>query len=184
MNEWAWIHAAVGGVASFIFLFQTFGTAGGGADADFDADADLDGQGAEGAHGLSDYLSVRNFVAFFIGYGWVTLAALLSGASRVTASAFGAAAGVIFVFVSLVLIRTFLKFQEDGSLKLESLVGRHASVYIRIGENASSAGKVLVDTAKGRMELPAWTRDAAALAPGRMVRVTAAEGGILWVTAE
>jgi hypothetical protein len=185
-GAWEWTHVAVGGAASAIFLFQTLGNAHFGADtgadgAEFDADSPA---GYEGGVSISDYLSVRNFVAFFIGYGWVTLACLVSGSSRIASSFWGIAAGVSLVVVSLFLIKTFLKFQEDGSIKFESLVGEMASVYITIGASMSSQGKVLVDTREGRVELPARTKDARPLRPGQMVRIQDADVGVLWVTEE
>jgi len=200
MSEWEWTHLVIGALASLIFLFQSLGSAHSGADtgADFDSganmDVDIDTGGDADApdygwhpHGLSgtalsDYLSVRNFVAFFIGYGWVTLAALYSGVSRITASLEGAAAGVAFVFVSLFLVRMFLKFQEDGSLKLQTLTGSTASVYITVGASPSAIGKVMVDTASGRTELPARTHDSEPLRPGTVVEIQGVDGGVLWVT--
>jgi membrane protein implicated in regulation of membrane protease activity len=197
LDEWAWAHVAIGGAATFIFLYQTFGAvvdgavsdgtaadgtaADGnpdfGAGEDFSADTPTDGHG-----GLSTYLSVRNFVALFMGYGWVTLAATLSGMSREVSSFLGVCAGSVLAVLSLYMLRTFLKFQEDGTLNMESLVGKHASVYITIGGNALSAGKVMVDTEKGRIELPARTHDPEELRPGRLVTILQAEGGVLWVT--
>jgi membrane protein implicated in regulation of membrane protease activity len=180
MTELEWVHATIGGVASIIFLAQVLGSAG-SADVDLQADADspsdLPGHGA----GLSEFLSVRNFVAFFIGYGWVTLASLLSGAAWPIASLSGVAAGLVFVVASLLLLKTFLNFQEDGSLKLASLLGKDASVYIMIGASASSTGKVLVDTRTGRVELPARTKNAQDLHPGKLVRVVEVTGDTLWV---
>jgi membrane protein implicated in regulation of membrane protease activity len=184
MGEWEWAHAAIGGVASIIFLVQTFGAAG-DSDSDPDADAtaadssELDHDGG----GLFHYLSVRNFVALFVGYGWVTLAALLSGVSRQTSSLLGVCAGIVMVFISLYLLRAFLKFQEDGTLDMESLAGRRASVYITIGASASSAGKVMVDTKAGRVELTARTNDPNTLRPGQMATIVKVDGGVLWVTA-
>ncbi len=181
MGQWEWVHIAIGAVASIIFLVQTFGVAGesGEGDADFDGGADMGG--AETGQSLSDFLSVRNFVAFFIGYGWVTLAGLLSGFSQTISSALGVVAGIVFAVVSLALIRAFLKFQEDGSLRMEELVGKSATVYIAIGEGGH-AGKVMVDTNKGRSELPARTRGEA-LKPGTFVRIEGVEDGVLWVSA-
>ncbi|MDR1944349.1 MAG: hypothetical protein LBQ19_05955 [Synergistaceae bacterium] len=177
MSEWEWVHVAVGGVATLIFLFQTLGAAGGS-----DSDGGLDSDGPPDVHeGLSSYLSVRNFVAFFLGYGWVTFAALISGAAKIAASLLGAVAGLVFVVTSFLLIKTFLKLQEDGSLKLESLAGKHASVYITIGARGSSAGKVLVDSGTGRVELPARTEAAEDLRPGRLVTVVKIVDEILWV---
>lgn len=189
MTEWELIHAIIGALASGIFLFLTFGSAERGVDADVSDLSDMDcGETGGTSHGvgavLSDYLSVRNFVAFFIGYGWVTLAALLSGKPQVTASVLGTLAGLVFVGTSLYMIKTFLKFQEDGSLKMETLIGQSASVYITIGASSSSAGKVLADTRTGRMELPARTKDARKLTPGKWVKIVGVENGMLWVCEE
>jgi membrane protein implicated in regulation of membrane protease activity len=186
MGVWEWGHVALGGAASLIFLFQSLG---GANSEDGTADFGTDVSDASDSHGmagtaLSDYLSVRNFVAFFIGYGWVTFAGYYNGLSRLAASLAGAVSGIIFVLVSLFLLRAFLKFQEDGSLKLETLEGHNAYVYIAVMGSASNTGKVMVDTKAGRMELPARTRDNEPLRPGKMVKILGVEGGVLWVTAK
>ena len=111
----------------------------------------------------------------------MTLASLLSGVAPGLSSAFGIAAGVVFVLASLLLIRTFLGFQEDGSLKLNNLIGSRASVYIAIAGSGGGQGKVMADTRAGRMELPARTRDPQKLLPGELVEVVGEDGGVLWV---
>ena len=193
MGEWEWVHAVIGGVATFIFLFQTLGAIHHGGDeihlhgshADFHLDTDAgDDSGQHMGGSFSDYLSVRNFVALFMGYGWVTLAALLSGASRAVASLLGVCAGLVLVFISLYLIKTFLKFQEDGTLDLKSLAGKHAYVYISVGGAASGTGKVLVDTKAGRAELPARTNDPDTIRPGSLTTILSTDGVVLWVTSK
>ena len=179
MTPWEWTHAAIGGLASAIFLLQTLGMGEDGGDAD-SPDADF-GEIHDHAPGFSGYLSLRNFVGFFIGYGWVTLASLLSGVAPGLSSVFGIVAGVVFVLASLLLIRTFLGFQEDGSLELEHLIGSRASVYITIAGSGAGQGKVMADTRAGRMELPARTRDSRKLPPGELVEIVGEDGGVLWV---
>ena len=181
MTPWEWTHAAIGALASAIFLLQTLGMGEDGGDAD-SSDTDFDyGEIHDHVSGFSGYLSLRNFVGFFIGYGWVTLASLLSGVAPGLSSAFGIAAGVVFVLASLLLIRTFLGFQEDGSLKLNNLIGSRASVYIAIAGSGGGQGKVMADTQAGRVELPARTRDPQKLLPGELVEVVGEDGGVLWV---
>ena len=193
MGEWEWAHVAIGGVATFIFLFQTFGASHNGADlgSEFSSGADFDSSAGVGdaepprfGGGFADYLSVRNLVAFFVGYGWVTLAALLSGTSRGAASSLGICAGVVLVFISLYCVKMFLKFQESGTLKMESLTGKRAVVYITVGGSASSAGKVMVDTTSGRVELPARTNDQDVIPPGHLATILRCDDGMLWVTAK
>jgi hypothetical protein len=176
VSEWEWAHAFIGAAAALIFLFQTLDTTDGSDAGDSVGPADSEVHG-----GLSSYLSVRNFVAFFLGYGWVTLAALLSGMTAAAASFLGSVAGLVFVITSFFLIRTFLKFQEDGSLKLDSLVGKHASVYITIGARGSFAGKVMVDARTGRVELPARSGAQEDLRPGRLVIIVKIVDEVLWV---
>jgi membrane protein implicated in regulation of membrane protease activity len=170
---WEWTHAVIGGVATAIFLIQALGNAN--SDSGMDGGGDADGS-------LSDWLSVHNFVAFFIGYGWMVFACLATGVSRASASFWGMAAGVSFAAVSIFLVRIFVGFQEDGSVEIEKLVGETASVYIAIGASLSAAGKVMVDTRKGRAEIPARTEDPEPLRPGQLVRIQKTEGGVLWVT--
>lgn len=174
LTPWEWGHVALGGAASLIFLLQTFGSV--------DDDSGGDAFGDDGG-GLSEYLSVRNFVAFFIGYGWVTFVALISDFDKGFASLCGAAAGTLFVMASLFIVRSFMKLHEDGSVKLEELAGMGAFVYIAIGGAASSQGKVMVDTKHGRLELPARTKDPSKLSSGQWVTVVGVDSGILWVSA-
>ena len=178
MSQIEWVHAGIGGLASVIFLFQTLSN----ADTDVDDAAGGDYATDHFSSSLSDYLSVRNLVAFFIGYGWVTFAGLLSGKSFPLSAVFGIIAGLVFVWSSLVLLKTFLKFQENGNLNMESLVGASASVYILIGPAGSSQGKIMVDTQKGRQELPARTHDEEKLVQGDLVTIVSNENGVLWVT--
>ena len=173
MSAWEWAHAAIGTVATAIFLFQTFGSA--------DCDAEV---ASDCSSNFADYLSFRNLVALFVGYGWVTLAALLTGFSHGVASLMGFGAGGVLVFMSLYLLRTFLKLQETGTLDMNSLVGKRAYVYITIGESSSALGKVMVDTKTGRLELPARSEDLEAIRPGQAVKILSVEGGTLWVVRE
>jgi hypothetical protein len=176
LTPWEWGHVALGGVASLIFLVQTFGS--------MDDDSGGDGGFGDDGGGLSEYLSVRNFVAFFIGYGWVTFVALASDFDKGFASLCGAAAGTLFVMASLFMVRSFMKLHEDGSVRLEELAGMGAFVYISIGGSASSQGKVMVDTKHGRLELTARTKDPSKLAAGQWVTIVGTDSGILWVSAE
>lgn len=63
MTPWEWTHAAIGALASAIFLLQTLGMGEDGGDAD-SPDTDFDyGEIHDHASGFSGYLSLRNFVA-------------------------------------------------------------------------------------------------------------------------
>ena len=180
------IHLAIGGVATLIFLVQNLSSLTGGADSsdggvDFDGDVDGGHGGDSGGHSLSAYLSIRNMVAFFMGYGWVAFAALRAGKPEQLSALLGFGSGCVFVCVSIAMLRFFVRFQEDGTVKMASLVGKTGTVYIAPGAGGSRAGKVFMDTSAGRMELQARTSEAGDLKPGEIVTVEKVEDGLLWV---
>ena len=186
MTEPEIVHLAIGGIAALIFLLQNLGSLTGGADA---PDADFgghpgdfhDGSGSGDEHSLYGYLSIRNLVAFFMGYGWVAFAALRADFTEISSALAGVGAGLVLVFVSVLLLRIFSRFQEDGTLKAASLAGKSCTVYIAIGAAGSKAGKVLVDTPAGRVELTARTSSARNLKAGEVVEIERTESGALWV---
>lgn len=120
-------------------LFMVFG-----GDGDADADGDIDGDGASDGGGDSGVtpFSVKGIVAFFAVGGWTGLL-MLSYDVHVAVS----------VIVSLVavwlILRSILKLQDNGTLVMEKIVGKTATVYVSIPPKRSGRGKVTM-TAQGR----------------------------------
>ena len=183
------IHLTIGAVATLIFLLQNLssltdgGSHDGGDFSHIGDHMDLGHHADVGHQGLSSYLSIRNMVAFFMGYGWVAFGALKAGFSEVLSALFGVGSGLVFVVVSVLLLRLFSRFQEDGSLNTASLVGKTCTVYIAVGAGGGKRGKVLVDTPAGRVELQARTAGKQELKAGDAAAIEKVEGGVLWITA-
>ena len=97
--------------------------------------------GHEHASGLHLF-SVRTLaaaVAFFGGAGWVSLRAGLPGAvALVVAAVVGAGALVGTAF----LMRSMLRFEYDGTARIEGAVGLPARVYLAVPGNRRGLGKV------------------------------------------
>ena len=126
--------------------------------------------------------TVRGMVAFFAVGGWAGLSALsLSGS---------AAAAIITALVTgtlaLLLVAWFFKWaaslNENGTLQMESAVGKVGEVYITIPANMSGTGKVNV-IIQGRLtEAEAMTEGDRPLKYGEPVEVTGmAVGNVLKV---
>lgn len=118
-------------------LFMVFG-----GDGDADADGDIDGDGASDGGGDSALrLSVKGIVAFFAVGGWTGLL-MLSYDVHVAVSVIVSlvAGGAALVAVWLIL-RSILKLQDNGTLVMEKIVGKTATVYVSIPPKEAGAAK-------------------------------------------
>ncbi len=164
--DWAKLTAA-GPDAVVYFLMATIGTllfvirlafalmAGGDFDMDMDLDID-DGGGLGHGNGAFTIFSLLSVLAFFMGAGWMGLAARfdfhLSGPlSAIIASGFGfgmmlLASGMMFMTRQL---------NQDKDYDIETAVGRTARVYLPIPEKGKGMGQVQVTISGRRKVLPA-----------------------------
>ena len=126
-------------------LFMVFG-----GDGDADADGDIDGDGASDGGGDSGVtpFSVKGIVAFFAVGGWTGLL-MLSYDVHVAVSVIVSlvAGGAALVAVWLIL-RSILKLQDNGTLVMEKIVGKTATVYVSIPPKRSGRGKVTMTAGK------------------------------------
>lgn len=171
--------------ASVVFLIQNalmlIGL--GDMDTEVDAEASTDGDhdGTLGAAGIFSLFTLRNFINFFLGFGWggISLAPVIK--SHALLIFLSILCGLAFVAIFVVLLRYILRLERNGSFRIDDCVGKTASVYLRIPANHTSAGKVQVSVNGSVYELNAYT-DGDSLptgAPVRIVRVL--DGGSLLV---
>jgi hypothetical protein len=139
--------------------------AGGDFDAGAHGDADMShGHGdadavhdADAGHWIAGYFTVRNFVAFFLGLSWGSLAFISSGLPNALAIFFGMGIGVFFVIVVMFLMKALSNLHSEGTISLRSAVGTEADVSILIPGNNQGSGKITL-TVQGRlMEIEAIT---------------------------
>ncbi len=132
---WFTVPAVVG---TLYFVLQlVLMEAGGDMDADFDADIDT-----SIGHEFK-VLSLQTISAFFMGGGWMGLAAyrLLDQSPTVSSLiAIGSGFGVGWLLVTL--LRMMLKFQASGNIDLGAAVGLEGEVYIEVPVHDKGSGRV------------------------------------------
>jgi hypothetical protein len=203
MNEW-W--AALSGTEQFLwglalfstvfFLIQTVMTLVAGdldadSDADFSGDGDMGGEGHghagdHGDHGasfLGQYFTIRNMVAFFLGFSWGGLAFLEFDLATPVVVILATLVGLIFVAVVMGIMRGLAGLRHSGTLSLKNALGGTGTVSISIPGEQGGEGKVSL-VIQGRLtDLNAVTAGPE-LRAGAAIRVTGLQGNKLVVTAD
>jgi hypothetical protein len=186
MNDW-WIHLTspekvLWGIAVFttvVFLIQTLmSMIGGDADSDVSADGDLsaDGDhsdgGDDGGTSFADYFTIKNAIAFFLGFSWGTIAMLGEMYSLQTSMVAGAGIGIAMVIVNLLILRGLASLRDSGNANLQNAVGNEGVVSVLVPAGKTGFGKVTVSFSGRQMELMALTDQDRELPRGCPVVVT------------
>lgn len=127
-------------------------------------------EGTLGSAGIFSLFTLRNFVNFFLGFGWggISLAPVVSNTTLLVVLAI--CCGLLFVAVFVVLMRAILRLEHNGAFKIHDCVGKTATVYLRIPAHREAAGKVQVSINGSVHELDAFT-DGDFLPTGSRIRV-------------
>ncbi len=181
------IYLIIGVVSLILFGVQTLMTFLGGDGHDADGSLDHghidhgdghhDGDGDhDDHHGLSflRFFTLRNLIAFAMGYSWVGFASLKSGFPSVLTVLLGIGAGVLFVWMIYKLMRILNRLESDGTADLNEALGQVGEVYLEIEEN--SPGKILVLLRGAKRELPAVNMHPGRLEKGSAVRILDYDG--------
>lgn len=169
--------------ASIVFLIQTILTFVGIDHFDGAADVDVDVSGGAdavdghtlGSFGISQLFSVRSLIYFLLGFGWGGVcfggieALWLRGVVAVLT-------GLVFVAMFVWIMRIMLRLEASGNVSIDECVGLTGNVYLRIGAQRSSRGKVSVSVRGALREYDALT-DGAEIPSGASVKVIGVEGG-------
>ena len=134
--------------ASLIFIIQSVLTfLGADTDSDFSTDVDtsLDGSDLSNIEGGSNLYTFRNFVNFFLGFGWTAI--LLQGRVRSKALLIIIAVlvGVGLVAAVMYLFKWLNSMQQSGNINVyKSAVGCQGKCYLVIPAERSGEGKVQI----------------------------------------
>ena len=140
--------------SSLIFVIQTVMTfLGASHDGDFDINtdadapdiADTDGD-ATVDHSTGMYLlTLRNFVNFFLGFGWTAVLLRGSVASTGLLMVISIIVGAVLVFLVMMLFRGLARMQQSGNINIfKSAIGCQGTVYLTIPAGRSGEGKVQI----------------------------------------
>ncbi len=166
MQQAYWIIAIIGsGIFAIIFILTFMG----GGDADMAADGtafDAD----DGGVGFQ-FFTFKNVVAFFTIFGWTGVLCLQNGYDNVVTILVSAVAGLIMMVCTSLLFYQMHKLAQSGTLRIKNAVGQIGEVYLPIGANRSTVGKIQIKVQGSLRELEAITDSSEELRTATMVRV-------------
>lgn len=158
--------------SSIIFILQLIMTLIG-------ADADSDGLDAIGDADLSiesdsgvgfQFISVKNFIAFFTVFSWAGLASIYGGLPNWATILISTVSGSVMMLIMASIYYFMGKLTETGTLKMHTAIGKTATVYLFIPEKRKATGKVQIKL-QGYRTLDAMTDDDETIPTGAIVQV-------------
>lgn len=166
-------------VASAIFAVQALLTLLGMDSSDMDVD--FDGANTMDLGGGISLFTVKNFVNFFLGFGWagVSFRSVIASDALLVLAAM--VVGCAFVAVFVFILKQTRKLEANGAFRVQDCAGKVADVYLRIPAAGAGEGKVQISLNGSVHELPACTAGDE-IPTGRKVRVVeVTDGGLLKV---
>ncbi|MBR4660437.1 MAG: NfeD family protein [Bacteroidales bacterium] len=140
--------------SSLIFVIQTVMTfLGASHDGDFDINTDADAPDIADTDGDAtvdhstgmNLLTLRNFVNFFLGFGWTAVLLRGSVASTGLLMVISIIVGAVLVFLVMMLFRGLARMQQSGNINIfKSAIGCQGTVYLTIPAGRSGEGKVQI----------------------------------------
>lgn len=164
--------------SSLVFIIETIMTFIGadtgdtgldGVDTDFDGpDNAMDG--VDGTSGMNLY-TFRNFVNFFLGFGWTSVLLYEQIASKALLFTLAFLVGVVLVAIVMYLFKWLSTMQQSGNINVwKSAVGCYGKVYLTIPGERAGVGKVQITINNAVREYDALT-DGETLRTGAAVKV-------------
>ena len=161
--------------ATLIFIIQsilTFVGADTGGDFDLDVDTSMDGSDLSNIDGGSNLYTFRNFVNFFMGFGWTAILLQNSVKSTALLVLLAALVGVALVAVVMWLFKWLAGMQQSGNINLQkSAAGCEGKVYLTIPALRQGEGKVQITISGAVREYNAITDSDETLKTGVPIRV-------------
>ena len=134
--------------ATLVFIIQTVMTfLGADADGDFDVDVDtsMDGTDLSNIEGGSNLYTFRNFVNFFLGFGWTAILLQDSVKSTGLRVLLAVLVGVALVVAVMYLFKWLSSMQQSGNINVyKAAVGCQGTCYLHIPAERSGEGKVQI----------------------------------------
>lgn len=172
-----WITAIAGSIVLIVLMVMTF-VGGDIEDASGDVDADIDADG-----GINfQFLSFKNLMGFFTIFGWSGISCIENGLSTGMTIVISVICGLLMMLLMASLFYYLSKLQSSGTLNLQNALNQIGEVYLTIGANRSSIGKVSINVQGTLRELQALTDEDMDLKQGNVVKVKeVTDNGILIV---
>lgn len=155
--------------ASLVFTVQTILTFV-GMDSDLGTGSDFDGDTPPDVSHPFQLFTFRNFINFFLGFGWTALALRPVMESTGWMLLIAAVAGVALVAAVMYIFKWLSGMEQSGNIRTEQACGCTGNVYLTIPGRRQGEGKVQIAIGGAIREYNAVT-DGEKLANGTPVRV-------------
>ena len=144
--------------ASLIFIIQTILTfIGMDSDGGLDVpDGDMD---ADAGSFPFQLFTFRNFVNFFLGFGWTAIS-LEGKTSPVVTIILSVLVGIALVVAVMYIFYLMSKMEQSGNIETARAVGCKGNVYLTIPGNRQGEGKVQITIQGAIREFDAMTNEA------------------------
>ncbi len=167
--------------ATLIFIIQTvmtfLGADADGTDFDMDVDTSLDGTDLSNIDSGANLYTFRNFVNFFLGFGWTAIILQPSVKSTAVLVIISVLVGVALVALVMYMFKWLYSMQQSGNINVyKAAVGCQGKCYLRIPGERAGEGKVQITIQGAVREYDAVT-DGDEIKTGASVKVLEAIDG-------
>ncbi len=154
-------------------------------EGDFSTDSvgellDGDASRVSGEFGTLRLFTVQGVVAFLATFSWVAIVAI-PYLPDIAAVLIGLVCGFIMMYVVAKILQLSTKLTENGTFRLQSILGETAQVYITVLPKGEMGGKVTVNITSRFAELDAVTDGAEPIPSGSRVRIVDVRGNLVVV---
>ena len=135
--------------ATLIFVIQTvmtfLGADADSSDFDMDVDTSLDGSDLSNIDSGANLYTFRNFVNFFLGFGWTAIILQPSVKSTAVLVIIAVLVGIALVALVMYMFKWLYSMQQSGNINVyKSAVGCQGKCYLRIPGERGGEGKVQI----------------------------------------
>ena len=161
--------------ATLIFIIQTvmtfLGADADSTDFDMDVDTSMDGSDLSNIDSGANLYTFRNFVNFFLGFGWTAIILQPSVKSTAVLVIIAVLVGIALVALVMYMFKWLYSMQQSGNINVyKSAVGCQGKCYLRIPGERAGEGKVQITINNSVREYAALT-DGPELKTGVRIRV-------------
>ncbi|OUR98200.1 hypothetical protein A9Q86_14190 [Flavobacteriales bacterium 33_180_T64] len=165
-SQFFWMIALIGSLIFIFVIIMTFAGMDGGDDFD-GIDSEMDGDAGIGFQ----FITFKNLVGFFTIFGWIGIACINSGFSKPVSVIVALVCGLLMMSIMAAMFYGMQKLSDSGTLNYKNAIDAIGEVYLTIGANRSSMGKVSVSVQGTLRELEALSDSLSELKSGTIIRV-------------
>ncbi|CAH8281366.1 hypothetical protein EV196_101450 [Mariniflexile fucanivorans] len=165
-------------LGSLIFIIMMVLTFIGGETDGLDTDAEIESDTGIGFQ----FITFKNLIGFFTLFGWSGIACIDAGLSNILTIIISFVCGLLMMTIMAAMFYYMRKLNDSGTLVFKNAIGAVGEVYLTIGANRSSIGKVHIKIQGALRELEALTDADTNLKSSAVIKVKdVTENGILIV---